>query len=172
MGTHAPDTPLSHVDEGGRLRMVAVGEKPVTARRAVATGTVRVSPALAVAIAANTLAKGDLLSTARLAGIQAAKRTCELIPLCHNLPFDHVDVQATLDGGCVRLRAEVRCHGRTGVEMEALTAVTIAALTVIDMGKAIDPAMVIAEVALWEKTGGKHGDFYAGEPGRITAGLQ
>lgn len=151
----------AHVDAAGRLRMVDVTDKPATARRAVAGGSVRVSPELAAAIAANTLAKGELLGTARLAGIQAAKRTSELVPLCHNLPLDHVDVQVALDRGRVRLRAEARCWGRTGVEMEALTAVAVAALTVIDMGKAVDPAMAIEEIALLEKTGGARGDFHA-----------
>jgi cyclic pyranopterin phosphate synthase len=148
---------LSHVDADGQARMVDVGAKPVTARRAVAEGRVRISPQLAEQIAANALAKGDLLQVARLAGIQAAKRTAELIPLCHTFALDHVNVDAVLDGHSVHLRAEVRCEARTGVEMEALTAVAVAALTVIDMGKSVDRAMVIEEVRLIEKTGGtKH----------------
>lgn len=161
MGDDIARAALSHVDAAGRLRMVDVGGKPVTARRAVAGGCVRISPVLTAAIAANTLAKGDLLNAARLAGIQAAKRTCDLIPLCHNVPLDHVDVRASLDGERVRLRAEVRCCGRTGVEMEALTAVAVAALTVVDMGKALDPAMVIEEVALLEKSGGVRSHSHA-----------
>jgi len=152
---------LSHVDESGSAHMVDVGDKPLTVRRAVAEGRVRISEALARAIAANQLAKGDLLQVARLAGIQAAKRTDELIPLCHSLPLDAVDVQATLGDGCVELRAEARTTWKTGVEMEALTAVTVAALTVIDMGKAVDKAMVIEGVRLIEKTGGKSGDYHA-----------
>ena len=152
---------LSHVDDTGRARMVDVGDKPLTVRRAVAAGRVRVSAALAEAIRANTVAKGNLLEVARLAGIQAAKRTDELIPLCHSLPLDAVDVTATLGDGCVKLRAEARTTWKTGVEMEALTAVTVAALTVIDMGKAIDKAMVIEGVRLIEKTGGKGGDYHA-----------
>ena len=152
---------LSHLDETGKARMVDLGDKPLTARRAVAEGRVRISETLAKAIAANQLAKGDLLQVARLAGIQAAKRTDELIPLCHSLPLDAVDVQATLGDGCVELRAEARTTWKTGVEMEALTAVTVAALTVIDMGKAIDKAMVIEGVRLIEKTGGKSGDYRA-----------
>ena len=149
---------LSHLDETGRARMVDVSGKPPTVRRAVAAGRVRVSPALAAAIAANTLAKGDLLAVARLAGIQAAKRTDELIPLCHSLPLDHVDVQARLEGSVIHLQAEATTTWKTGVEMEALTAVAVAALTVIDMGKAIDKSITIEEIRLIEKTGGKSGE--------------
>jgi len=152
---------LSHLDESGKAHMVDVGDKPLTVRRAVAEGRVRISAALAEAIAANQLAKGDLLQVTRLAGIQAAKRTDELIPLCHSLPLDAVDVRATLGDGCIELRAEARTTWKTGVEMEALTAVTVAALTVIDMGKAVDKAMVIEGVRLIEKTGGKSGDYRA-----------
>ena len=150
---------LSHLDDEGRARMVDVSDKPPTLRRAVAVGHVRCSGELRERIAAHTLAKGNLLETARLAGILAAKRTAELIPLCHTLALDHVEVEATLDVGGVALRAIVRATGRTGVEMEALTAVSVAALTVIDMGKAVDPAMVIEQVMLIEKTGGKSGEF-------------
>ena len=146
---------LSHVDEQGRARMVDVSAKAVTQRRAVAEGRVRISAQLAEQIAANTLAKGNLLEVARVAGTQAAKRTDELIPLCHKLGLDYVNVEAWLDGGHVRLRAEVKSEGKTGVEMEALTAVAVAALTVIDMGKAVDRALVIEEVRLVEKTGGR-----------------
>ncbi len=150
--------PLQSSSGTDRLQMINVAEKPVTARRAVASGRVRIAPALAQAIAARTLPKGDLLTAARLAGIQAAKRTAELIPLCHPLPLEHVDVAAWLEADCVRLRAEVRATAKTGVEMEALTAVALAALTVIDMGKAIDPAATIEEVRVIEKTGGVHGN--------------
>jgi cyclic pyranopterin phosphate synthase len=143
--------------------MVDVGDKPVTERFAAAEACVRVSPTLARAIRENTLAKGDVLGVARLAGIQAAKRTDELIPLCHSLPVDHADVRATLEDGAVRLRSEVRTHARTGVEMEALTAVTVAALTVIDMGKAIDKGMVIEGVRVVEKRGGRSGTYLAPE---------
>ncbi len=146
---------LSHVDAAGLARMVDVGSKPVTRRRAIAEGCVRVSAALAVEIKANSLKKGNLLEVARLAGVQAAKRTGELIPLCHPLPVDFANVAARLDGRVVRLRAEVACEGKTGVEMEALTAVAVAALTVIDMGKAVDPGMVIEGIRLLEKTGGR-----------------
>ena len=141
--------------------MVDVGPKPVTDRFAAAEARVRVSDALARAIRENTLAKGDVLGVARLAGIQAAKRTDELIPLCHALPVDHADVRATLENGFIRLRAEVRTHARTGVEMEALTAVAVAALTVIDMGKAIDKGMVIEGVRILEKRGGRSGTYVA-----------
>lgn len=146
---------LSHVDERGRARMVDVGVKAVTRRRAVAEGRVRISAKLATAIGANTLAKGNLLEVARLAGIQAAKQTGALIPLCHNLALDLVNVDAWLEDRHVRLRAEVKSEGKTGVEMEALTAVALAALTVIDMGKAVDRSMVIEEIRLIEKTGGR-----------------
>jgi len=156
-----PRSGLSHVDEHGTARMVDVGDKPATVRRAVAEGRVRINAELACAIRDNTLVKGNLLQVARLAGIQAAKRTDELIPLCHSLPLDAVDVQAALGDDCVELRAEARTTWKTGVEMEALTAVTVAALTVIDMGKAIDKAMVIEGVRLIEKTGGKSGDYRA-----------
>jgi cyclic pyranopterin phosphate synthase len=106
-------------------------------------------------ISSGSVPKGDLLAAVRLAGIQGAKKTSELIPLCHNLPLEQVDVQASVRGSFVKLRATVICVGRTGVEMEALTAVAVAALTVVDMGKAIDPAMVIGPIQLVEKTGGK-----------------
>ncbi len=154
---------LTHMDDAGRARMVDIGQKPATVRRAVAQGRVRISAELAKAIAANQVAKGNLLEVARLAGIAAAKRTDELIPLCHSLPLDMVDVRATLEGESVLLRAEARTTWKTGVEMEALTAVAVAALTVIDMGKAIDKNMVIEGVRLLEKTGGKSGDFHAKE---------
>jgi len=152
---------LTHVDAEGRLRMVDVGAKTVTSRRAIAEGRVRISPALAEKIRSGDTAKGNLLEVARLAGIQAAKRTDELIPLAHSLPLEHVHVTAWLDGLFVRLRAEAKTSAKTGVEMEALVAVSVAALTVIDMGKAVDPAMVIEEVRLLEKTGGVHGDYHA-----------
>lgn len=152
---------LTHTDETGHVRMVDVGDKPVTVRRAVAEGRVRISSELAAAIQANTLKKGNLLEVARLAGIQAAKRTDELIPLCHSLPLNHADVRVWLDGQSVHLRAEASVTARTGVEMEALTAVAVAALTVIDMGKAIDKGMVIESIHLVEKTGGRSGDHRA-----------
>lgn len=143
--------------------MVNVGNKPVSHRRATAEGLVRGSDELLDAIEHNTLKKGNLLETAKLAGIQAAKRTAELIPLCHPLPLDHVQVEAWVEHPYVRLRASAETNARTGVEMEALTAVTVAALTVIDMGKSVDPAMVVEEVRLVEKTGGTGGDFRTSE---------
>jgi cyclic pyranopterin phosphate synthase len=152
---------LSHTDAQGRARMVDVGDKPITRRQATAEAFVHISPALAQAIRENTLKKGNLLETARLAGISAAKRTDELIPLCHTLPLDQVDVQATLEDSRVRLTATATTHAKTGVEMEALTAVVIAALTVIDMGKAIDKSMTIEGIRILEKTGGRSGDYRA-----------
>lgn len=154
--------------------MVDVADKPVTKRTATAEGFVRISPALARAIRSNTIAKGNVLDTARLAGVLAAKRTDSLIPLCHSLPLDHVDVGATLGRATiagrashhVRLTATARTHSRTGVEMEALVAVSIAALTIIDMGKAIDPAMTIEGVRVIEKQGGRSGHYVANAPSR------
>ena len=139
--------------------MVDVGDKPMTRRVAVARGRVRISPELERAIRDNTLAKGDLLAVARLAGIQAAKRTAELIPFCHPLPLDAADVRVELGDGCVEIEGEARTNARTGVEMEALTAVTVAALTVIDMGKAIDKGMTIESVRLVRKSGGRSGEY-------------
>jgi cyclic pyranopterin monophosphate synthase len=150
---------LSHVAADGRARMVDVGGKAVTGRVAVATAVVRISSELARAIRRNTVGKGSIVEVARLAGIQAAKRTGDLIPLCHPLALDHVDVECKLERGGVRIRAAVRCHGRTGVEMEALTAAAVAALTVIDMGKAIDKGMVIEGLRVVEKRGGRSGDW-------------
>jgi cyclic pyranopterin phosphate synthase len=152
---------LTHTDARGNARMVDVGDKPITQRTATAEGFVRISQELAEAIRANTLKKGNLLETARLAGITAAKRTDELIPLCHTLPLDAVDVEATLEDGRVHLTATATTHAKTGVEMEALTAVSIAALTVIDMGKAMDKAMVIEGVRILSKSGGRGGDYNA-----------
>jgi cyclic pyranopterin phosphate synthase len=148
--------------------MVDVGDKPVTGRAAVAEGFVRVSHALAAAIEANTVKKGAVLEVARLAAILAAKRTDELIPLCHSLPLEAVDVSATLEPTTrgeayrrVRVIAGVRASSRTGVEMEALVAVSAACLTVIDMGKAIDKGMVIEGVRVLEKHGGRTGSYVA-----------
>lgn len=152
---------LSHLDEGGMARMVDVAGKASTDRRAVAEGRVRCSPELLAAIRSHGLAKGDLPGTARLAGILAAKRVDELIPLCHTLPLDHVDVDIELGDDAIHLRATARTHARTGVEIEALTAVTVAALTVIDMGKAVDRTMTIEGVRVVEKTGGRSGDWRA-----------
>jgi cyclic pyranopterin phosphate synthase len=148
---------LTHVDEQGAARMVDVGGKPATPRRAVARAVVRMSPATAAAVAAGDAPKGDVLGTARIAGIQAAKRTGELIPLCHPLGLDHADVRAEVDpvAGTVTLTAEASLTGRTGVEMEAMTAAAVAALTVYDMVKGLERGVTVEEVALLEKSGGK-----------------
>ncbi|MEA2374346.1 MAG: cyclic pyranopterin monophosphate synthase, partial [Thermoleophilaceae bacterium] len=147
----------SHIDEHGRARMVDVGGKPVTDRRAVARAVVRMSRETAATVERGDAPKGDVLGTARIAGIQAAKRTAELIPLCHSLPLSFVDVSAEVDaaGGVVTLTAEARTSARTGVEMEAMTACAVAALTVYDMVKGIERGVEVAEVALLEKSGGK-----------------
>src|SRR6266404_9988329 len=150
---------LTHIDEHGRARMVDTSEKAITTRRAVASARVLMSPATVAAIREHTTPKGDPLETARLAGIVAAKRTAELIPLCHPLPLTHVEVRAELQDGGVYLEAEVTTRAQTGVEMEALTAVSVAALTVYDMCKALDKAMTITDVRLELKMGGKSGDY-------------
>jgi len=144
---------LSHVDQAGRARMVDVGDKPISVRTAVATGAIRMSADAFQLVADQTVAKGDVLAVSEVAGTLAAKRTAELIPLCHPLGLDHVEVEASLDSSLpgVRIRAAVRAVGRTGVEMEALTAVSVGLLTVYDMVKAADAAMVIADVHVVEK---------------------
>ena len=141
---------LSHVDESGAVHMVDVGGKPVQKRRAVARGEVRMAPATAAQL--RDLPKGDALTTAQLAGIMAAKRTSELIPLCHPLPLSHIDVTLALREDRVEITASAETSAQTGVEMEALTAVAVAALTVYDMAKAIDKGMTLSEIALVEKT--------------------
>ena len=153
-----PDA-LTHVDARGRVRMVDVGAKPETAREAVAEADVRMSAAARRAIRTRAVAKGDPLQTARIAGIQAAKRTSDLIPLCHPLPLTRVDVDLVPRRDGYRVRARVATVARTGVEMEALVAVSIAALALYDMLKAIDRAMVIGPVQLVEKRGGRSGHF-------------
>jgi cyclic pyranopterin phosphate synthase len=151
---------FTHLNPAGGSRMVDVGEKPVTARMARASGRVVMSPEALAAVQARTVAKGDVLEVARLAGIQAAKRTWELVPLCHLLALDGVDVTFEfLDERTLDIRAEVRATARTGVEMEALTAVAVAALTVYDMCKSLDRVMMIDQVRLEEKTGGRSGHF-------------
>jgi cyclic pyranopterin phosphate synthase len=156
---------LTHLDAQGRARMVDVGAKPATERRAVARATVRMSPRTAAAVARGNAPKGDVLGAARLAGILAAKRTDELIPLCHPLPLTHVDVDAELDArtGTVTLTAEARTTAPTGVEMEAMTAASIAALTVYDMVKGLERGVEIAEVVLLEKHGGRSGTWRRGD---------
>ncbi|HRW46956.1 MAG: cyclic pyranopterin monophosphate synthase MoaC [Caldilinea sp.] len=152
---------LTHLDERGHATMVDVGEKAVTTRTAVAAGEVRMAPATLAAIRDGAVPKGDVLAAARIAGIQAAKRTPELIPLCHTLLLTKVAVDFTVDevASRVTISATVRCNGQTGVEMEALTAVSVAALTIYDMAKALDKAMVIENIRLLEKAGGKSGDW-------------
>ena len=152
---------LSHLDEAGRARMVDVGDKPVTERTAEAEGAVRMSSEAFRLVAASAVEKGDVLAVAEVAGTMAAKRTGDLIPLCHPLGLDHVAVEASLDAGLpgVRVRATAKARGRTGVEMEALTAVAVACLTVYDMAKALDRGMVVEDVRLVAKTGGTRGDW-------------
>jgi len=141
---------LSHVDESGSVRMVDVGAKPLSRRRAVARATVRMAPATAARLRA--LPKGDALATAQLAGIMAAKRTSDLIPLCHPLPLSHVEVELEVGDGAVEIVAAAETTAQTGVEMEALTAASVAALTVYDMAKAVDREMSVTDVTLVEKT--------------------
>ncbi|HWZ27650.1 MAG TPA: cyclic pyranopterin monophosphate synthase MoaC [Gemmatimonadales bacterium] len=147
---------LSHLDHDGRARMVDVSGKPATARTAVAEGSIRMSAEAFRLVREQAVAKGDVLGVAQVAGTMAAKRTAELIPLCHPLALDHIGVEATLDDSLpgVRVRASARMVGRTGVEMEVLTAVSVALLTVYDMVKAADRKMEIGSVHLVEKTGG------------------
>lgn len=152
--------PLSHVDAKGRARMVDVSAKSPTSRQAVATGHISLSPAARSAIRNKKLKKGDPLAVARLAGVMAAKRTSDLIPLCHPLQLTHVDVEISPARDGYDITARVRTTGPTGVEMEALTAVSVAALTIYDMVKAVDHRMVIGQIRLVEKTGGKR-DFKA-----------
>ncbi len=152
---------LTHLNDSGAARMVDVGGKPATRRTATAEAFVRCNLSLISAIRANSLAKGDLLAAARLAGIMAAKRVDQLIPLCHTLPIEQASVDLAVDDDGVRIVARVSITAKTGVEMEALAAVMVAALTVIDMGKAIDKAMTVEHVRLLEKTGGASGDFRA-----------
>ena len=150
---------LSHIDEQGKVKMVDTSSKSITARRAVASAQVLMSSETVAALKAHQTPKGDPLQAARVAGIMAAKRTADLIPLCHPLPLTHIDVQATLESDGISLLAEVSTNAQTGVEMEALTAVSIAALTVYDMCKAIDKRITITDIRLESKTGGKSGDY-------------
>ena len=154
---------LSHIDEEGRIRMVDTGDKAITSRRAVATGRVLMSPATLSALREHRTPKGDPLEAARIAGIMAAKRTAELIPLCHPLPLTHVEIRASLEEFGVLLEAEVSTNAQTGVEMEALTAVSVGALTIYDMCKALEKAITITDVRLESKSGGKSGDYHRGK---------
>jgi cyclic pyranopterin phosphate synthase len=152
---------LTHLDERGQARMVNVGEKPVTQRICLARGEVRMAAETLQRIAEGEIAKGDVLATARLAGIQACKRTDEWIPLAHPVPVDSVDLELRPDpsGGRVRIEARVRAHARTGVEMEALVAVSAAGLTIYDMCKAVDRGMTVEAIRLVSKSGGKSGPW-------------
>jgi cyclic pyranopterin phosphate synthase len=155
---------FSHLDRGGNLRMVDVSEKPISVRSAVASGQIAMQRETFNAIRDNSLKKGDVIPVARLAGIQAAKRTAELVPLCHPLPLSGIEVRISLDEslpGC-RVEGVVRTTAQTGVEMEALTAVSVALLTIYDMAKALDRTMVISDIVLREKRGGTKGDFTGG----------
>ncbi len=153
------DRQLSHVDPDGRARMVDVTSKDPTHRRAIARCTVQMLPETAKLIAANSLSKGDVLAVARIAGIQAAKQTAHLIPLCHPLLVSAIHVEFTLGDDRVDIEASVDTFERTGVEMEAMTACAVAALTVYDMCKAVDREITIGDLKLWEKTGGRSGTY-------------
>jgi cyclic pyranopterin phosphate synthase len=152
---------LTHLDEHGHAAMVDVADKTVTSRTAVAQGEVQMQPETLRAIRDGNVPKGDVLAAARIAGIMAAKRTPELIPLCHPLLLSKVAVDFEIDeaSSCVIIQAMVRCQGQTGVEMEALTAVSVAALTIYDMAKALEKSMTIGNIRLLEKRGGKSGDW-------------
>jgi len=154
-----PRRRLTHFDAAGAARMVDVGPKPETARTAIASGSIAMAPATARAVRAGRIGKGDVLGVARLAGIQAAKRAADWIPLCHPLRLTGVDLDLAVRGNAVAIAATVRAFDRSGVEMEALAAVAAAALTVYDMCKAIDRGMVISEIRLEEKRGGKSGTW-------------
>jgi cyclic pyranopterin monophosphate synthase len=158
---HPPE--LTHLDERGRASMVDVGDKPDTERRAAARAVVRVSPETAQLVQRGDAPKGDVLGVARIAGIQAAKRTAELIPLCHPLALTHIAVEGRIDAssGTIELEAQARTTGPTGVEMEAMTAAAVAALTVYDMVKGVERGATIEEVALVAKSGGRSGDYRA-----------
>ena len=159
MTDHDAKHELSHVDSDGRVRMVDVGDKAVTSREAVARGKIQISDDALQLIRTGAVAKGDPLQAARIAGIMAAKRTAELIPLCHQIPLTRVDVDLRPCDDGYEIEARVKTRAQTGVEMEALTAVATAALTVYDMVKAVDRTMVIGDVRLVEKSGGRTGTF-------------
>ena len=156
-------TGLTHLDSHGAARMVDVGGKPESARSATATGRIRLSAEALAAVREGSGPKGDVLAAARIAGIMAAKKTAELIPLCHPLALDAVSVEFAFEESAVRATARASLSGRTGVEMEAMTATCVALLTIYDMAKALDKGMVIEEVRLLEKTGGKSGPWRAPE---------
>ncbi len=155
---------LTHLDDSGQARMVDVSEKEITERTAIAAGEIHMQPSTARLISEHGIAKGDVLATARIAGIQAAKRTAELIPLCHPLKLTAVEVEIVVEEDRVCVQAQVRLADRTGVEMEALTAVSVTLLTIYDMCKAIDRGMVIRTLQLLHKSGGRSGDYNAPQP--------
>jgi cyclic pyranopterin phosphate synthase len=152
---------LTHLDKKGRVTMVDVGEKTITRRVAKATGTIQISAMAFTAVTTDSVKKGNVLATAKIAGIMAAKNTCNIIPLCHPLPIDHIEIEFYLDKKTSTIKAEatVKVSGKTGVEMEALHAVGVALLTIYDMVKAIDKTMVIGEIRLEEKSGGRSGKY-------------
>jgi cyclic pyranopterin monophosphate synthase len=152
---------LTHLDADGAAHMVDVGDKAVTQRRAVATGRIAIAPDALAAIRDGAAKKGDVLAVARVAGIMAAKKTADLIPLCHPLPLTRVTLDLTLDDAGITATALTATDGKTGVEMEALTAVSVALLTIYDMAKAMDRAMTISDIRLLEKAGGASGDWRA-----------
>jgi cyclic pyranopterin phosphate synthase len=154
-------TELTHLDAQGHARMVDVGAKAETARVAIASGRIRMSEAALAAIRDGDVPKGDVLAAARIAGIMAAKKTADLIPLCHPLPLHSVGIDFAIEEGAIRATATASLTGKTGVEMEALTAVSLALLTIYDMAKAIDKGMIIEEIRLIEKRGGKSGHWQA-----------
>jgi cyclic pyranopterin phosphate synthase len=152
---------LTHVDENGKARMVDISEKMTTAREAVASGSIYMNQRTLDMITEGTIPKGDVFSVARIAGIMASKRTSEMIPLCHQIPLDAVKIEfnVDIDKSCVRIESSARCSWKTGVEMEALTAVSVAALVIYDMCKAVDKEMEISGITLLKKTGGKSGEY-------------
>ncbi|WP_230630361.1 cyclic pyranopterin monophosphate synthase MoaC [Sphingomonas sp. Leaf37] len=154
-------TGLTHIDADGAAHMVDVGDKAITARRAVATGHIAIAADALQAIRDGAAKKGDVLAVARIAGIMAAKRTADLIPLCHPLPLTRVTVDLAIDATGITVTALTATDGKTGVEMEALTAVSVALLTIYDMAKAMDRAMTIGAIRLLEKAGGRSGDWHA-----------
>ncbi len=162
---------LSHIDDKGKARMVDVTDKDITERHAVASGRVTISKELLKQLQENSLKKGDALAVARIAGIQAAKKTSELIPLCHPLPLTHVAISLKIveNPPAVEITADVQTHYKTGVEMEALTAVSAAALTIYDMGKAIDKGMTIESIHLVKKSGGRSGTWNRDKSGNVSS---
>jgi cyclic pyranopterin monophosphate synthase len=152
---------LTHLDKKGRVTMVDVGEKTITRRVARATGTIKMSVKAFTAVTSDSVKKGNVLATAKIAGIMAAKNTCNIIPLCHPLPIDHIEIEFHLDkmASTIKAQATVKVSGKTGVEIEALHAVGVALLTIYDMVKAIDKTMVMGEIRLEEKSGGRSGKY-------------